>query len=223
MTDQTDPLTALRTPFPPEEIGKLPKPTTRDGKKGHCNECGGYHQLPAVHLDFVGHAAVTKRLLDVDPQWSWEPLVFGPDGLPFLDRNGGLWIKLTIAGVTRYGYGDAQGKSGGNAIKEVIGDAIRNGAMRFGVALDLWHKGSFAEEADDTPQVDWLLEAQNAVSAETTLAVWNMARANKAPLDVLDQIVKLGAKRRDEEKAAAKAATEAQAAWDLKIPAEATR
>lgn len=58
-----------------------------------------------------------------------------------LDANGGLWIKLTVCGVTRLGYGDAQGKSGGDAMKECIGDALRNAAMRFGAALDLWHKG----------------------------------------------------------------------------------
>jgi len=46
----------------------------------------------------------------------------------------GLWIRLTIAGVTRPGFG-----CGKNA-REAISDAIRNAAMRFGVALDLWAK-----------------------------------------------------------------------------------
>ena len=58
-----------------------------------------------------------------------------------MDNFGGMWIKLTVCGVTRLGYGDAQGKEGGNAIKEAIGDALRNAAMRFGAALELWHKG----------------------------------------------------------------------------------
>jgi hypothetical protein len=106
----------LRKPFPRSAIGKLPK--------------GG------VQLDYVGHAATTDRLLSVDPEWSWEPVAFGPDGLPaFTTGSGrGLWIKLTVCGVTRYGFGD------GNSVKECIGDAIRNAAMRFGVALDLWSK-----------------------------------------------------------------------------------
>jgi hypothetical protein len=56
-----------------------------------------------------------------------------------------LWIRLTICGVTRLGYGDSQGKRGGNAVKEAIGDALRNAGMRFGAALDLWHKGDFAD------------------------------------------------------------------------------
>src|SRR5215217_6523677 len=55
-------------------------------------------------------------------------------GLPAVDRAGNLWIRLTVAGVTRIGVGD------GNSMKERIGDAIRNAAMRFGVALDLWSK-----------------------------------------------------------------------------------
>lgn len=114
-------LAKLRVPFPPEQIGKLPK--------------GG------VTLDFVGHGFLTARLLDVDPMWNWEPLAFDDAGLPLLDEHGGLWIKLTVCGVTRLGYGDAGGRKGPNAIKEAIGDALRNAGMRFGAALDLWAKG----------------------------------------------------------------------------------
>lgn len=124
----------LRAPFPKDVVGKLPKPYKRDSAKGQCRECGGYHGLPAAHLDYVGHAAVTDRLLSVDPEWSWEPMGFTPEGLPALDRDGNLWIRLTVNGHTRPGVGD------GSSMKERIGDAIRNAAMRFGVALDLWSK-----------------------------------------------------------------------------------
>jgi len=141
----------MRTPFPAHQISKLPKPTKRDAPKGRCNECGGWHGLPAVHLDYVGHAALTDRLLDVDPKWSWEPVAFTDEGLPAFDRQGGLWIKLTVDGVTRLGYGCADGKSGGDAVKEVIGDALRNAAMRFGAALDLWHKGDLHLDAEEGP------------------------------------------------------------------------
>ena len=64
------------------------------------------------------------------------------DGQPRLvtddqDRPVGLWIYLHVCGVRRPAYGSClPGK--GEAIKELIGDAIRNGAMRFGVALSLW-------------------------------------------------------------------------------------
>lgn len=153
MTEKTG-LEKLREPFPDHQISKLPKPLSRDAKKGKCHECGGYHGLPAVHIDYVGHASLTNRLLDCDPLWFWEPVAFGPDGLPKLDDNGGMWIKLTVCGVTRYGYGDAQGKTGGDAMKERIGDALRNAAMRFGAALDLWHKGDLHADKDEGKDED---------------------------------------------------------------------
>ena len=107
--------------------------------------------MPAIQLEYVGHAALTDRLLDVDLSWTWEPVALDAMGYPAIDGNGGLWIRLTVNGVTRLGYGDAQGKVGGDAMKERIGDALRNAAMRFGAALDLWHKGvlHIEEEGDD--------------------------------------------------------------------------
>lgn len=134
-------LKKLRAPFPPEQIHTLPKPYKKDSQKGTCKVCGGYHGLPAVHLSYVGHAEVTNRLLEVDPEWSWEPCATDEHGMPLMDSFGGLWIRMTVCGVTRMGYGDAAGKTpSSTAMKEVIGDAIRNAAMRFGVALDLWSK-----------------------------------------------------------------------------------
>lgn len=140
-------LARLREPFRPDQISKLPKPTCtlEEWKKlprAMCKECGAYHPTTkTIHLDYVGHAALTARLLEVDPDWNWEPLAFDPAGYPLVDKDGGMWIKLTVCGVTRLGYGDSQGKTGANATKERIGDALRNAAMRFGAALDLWHKG----------------------------------------------------------------------------------
>lgn len=144
-------LDLLREPFPPHQISKLPKPTKAqtdavkaDYKVGmRCQLCNSWHHPQVVHLDYVGHAALTDRLLDADPAWSWEPLAYN-DGLPAFDKSGGLWIKLTVCGVTRNGYGHAASKPNadpGAREKEVIGDALRNAAMRFGAALDLWHKG----------------------------------------------------------------------------------
>ena len=121
MTEDIKQLAKLREPFPASQIGKLPK--------------GG------MQLDFVGHGFITARLLDVDPAWNWEPVALDDHGLPLLDEFGGLWIRLTVCGVTRLGYGDSGGKKGPNAIKESIGDALRNAGMRFGLALDLWCKG----------------------------------------------------------------------------------
>lgn len=168
----------LRDPFPDGSIGRLPKPTRKDAAKGKCGECGGWHGLPAVHLDYVGHAALTSRLLDVDPEWSWEPVAFDECGLPRFDENGGLWIRLTVCGVTRLGYGDAEGKRGSQAVKEAIGDALRNAGMRFGAALDLWHKGelrpapepSEADKARD--ELRALLRDRGIDAREYTDRVW---------------------------------------------------
>ena len=139
--DKTSRLALLRKPFEAHQISKLPKPYKKDSPKGQCKECGGYHGLPALHLDYVGHAALTDRLLEVDPEWNWEPLAVDDRGVPIVDKDGGMWIRLTICGISRLGYGDSQEKTGANATKERIGDALRNAAMRFGAALDLWHKG----------------------------------------------------------------------------------
>ena len=141
-------LALLRKPFPDNQISYLPK--------------GG------VKLAYVGHAALTDRLLDTVPMWSWEPLAMSPHGLPVMDDLGGMWIKLTVCGVTRLGYGHAGTKTGGDAIKEVIGDALRNAAMRFGAALDLWHKGELHVEDKPKPDIDAIL---NGIEKSPNLAL----------------------------------------------------
>lgn len=197
-----DPLDVLRQPFPAEQIGLLPKPMKRDDKdRGKCERgskysadgkyCGGYHAR-SIHLDYVGHAAITARFLDVDPSWSWEPVAFDEHGLPALDRNGGLWIRLTVAGVTRLGYGDAQGKTGPNAVKEAIGDALRNAGMRFGAALDLWSKEDLRTAQESGEADEWLAKAQAQDTVDGVRAVWKEAREAGADVKVLDQISAVG-------------------------------
>lgn len=142
----------LREPFKPDEIELLPKYTGRKGPDGkpprdsyrRCDECGRTHPFPCVHLRYVGHAGITDRLNDCDPEWNWEPAALDERGLPLMTKDG-MWIRLTVFGVTRWGFGDAQGKTGPNAVKETIGDAIRNAAMRFGVGTYLWSKSEKAE------------------------------------------------------------------------------
>ena len=141
-------LALLREPVPDHLISKLPKGTKAQNEcpadqKINCSVCGGWHHPNVRHLDYVGHAATTHRLLDADLLWDWEPLAFDADGLPKFDSKGGLWIKLTVGGKTRLGYGNADNKphmDAGAREKEVIGDALRNAALRFGFALDLWSK-----------------------------------------------------------------------------------
>ena len=149
-------LELMREPFPEHQISKLPKGTKAQNEcqaseKVNCGVCGGWHHPKIKHLDYVGHAAMTDRLLECDPNWNWEPVAFGKLAAGERDENGGMWIKLTVCGQSRLGYGDAEGKKGGNAVKELIGDALRNAAMRFGAALDLWHKGELHPEPPDEP------------------------------------------------------------------------
>lgn len=164
MTKATE-LAKLREPFPAETIGKLPRISCKDcrdaqGKvcqkhqKQKCRECDNYITTAHLHLDYVGHAEVTDRLLSVDPEWTWEPFSVDERGLPafILNQQGapvGLWIRLTVLGVTRVGYGSVEGYKT-EAVKELIGDALRNASMRFGVALDLWSKADLESGLQDS-------------------------------------------------------------------------
>ena len=134
----------LRAAFKPEQIGKLPK--------------GG------TTLDYVGHAEVTDRLLEVDPDWTWRPT----PPWPGFENVEGLFIELTVCGVTRPGFGEISGGfSPGDKIKSAIGDAIRNAAMRFGVALDLWMKDHEAPSDHRTP-ADTIRDKAKADRSEWT-------------------------------------------------------
>lgn len=116
----------LRKPFPPESIDKLEK--------------------SGVMLDYVGHAEVTERLNEVDPTWSWDFVGVSDDGGPLVRVSADgkvheLWITMTVGDVTRPAVGTAKAEAwSGEIAKELISDALRNGAMRFGVALNLWKK-----------------------------------------------------------------------------------
>ena len=192
MTEKTE-IVSMRTPFPARMVNKLPKGTKAQNdcpahEKVNCAECGGWHHPKIKHLDYVGHAALTDRLLDVDINWNWEPLAF-INGLPAFDESGGLWIRLTVGGTTRIGYGHAAGasfKDPGAREKEVIGDALRNAAMRFGAALDLWFKGNLHEEEDPAPK----FTPKSAISKSVTQDVWDkLSPAQQSHLqDVADTV-----------------------------------
>lgn len=114
----------------PSIVGKLPR--------------GG------ITLDFVGHAEITKILLEIDPNWSWEPVAWTTEGRPAItvvNGNAVMWGKLTVLGQTRLGVGTAKHDKA-DLDKELIGDFLRNAAMRFGICLSLWSK---AEWEDITP------------------------------------------------------------------------
>lgn len=135
----------LREPFPESSIQKIDK---------------GQHSL-----SYVNHAAVTQRLLEVDPSWNWEPVAFDERGLPALDDKGGLWIRLTVCGLTRYGYGEPQGRDYWDQRKGAISNAIRVAAMRFGVGLDLW----------SSIDISTSFEIPKPVASDKQLAAWTAA------------------------------------------------
>lgn len=133
----------------------------RDPKKNHPErvevltktwEARGDRPGGSLKLDYVGHANLRDILCSVDPLWSWEPLGRELTGAPVVDKDSkgwsrGLWISLTIHGVTKPGYGTcAPGKA--DAVKELIGDALRNAAQSFGIAIALWVKSDLADIGD---------------------------------------------------------------------------
>ena len=144
----------LREKFDDSDIDQLP----RTFHKGKSDE-------RTILLNYVGHAAVTDRLIGVDPEgWRWEPYAVDETGLPRIVRRGDgleLWIRLTVGGKTLPGVGTVPveyDRDSGEELpadettaKELIGDAIRNAAMRFGVGLDLWRKHGPAEAAPSGP------------------------------------------------------------------------
>ena len=158
---QPDDATELRKPFPPEQIGKLPK--------------------AGMQLDYVGHAAVTDRLLWVDPEWTWEPMAYSADGGPMIRQVGKeltLWIWLTVCGVRRPGVGSCL-PNANDAEKQLISDALRNAAMRFGVALDLWSKEDL-HAAEDNVRAESEYDAAQAALRAAQAQLLEACKGDKA-------------------------------------------
>lgn len=96
-----------------------------------------------TELRYLSHIWVRKAFQDADPDWSWEPMGYDDRGQPVLQVNDqgqpvGLWIWLNLLGTRMPGYGSVEpGKR--DAVKELIGDALRNAGMRL-VGGALWVK-----------------------------------------------------------------------------------
>lgn len=122
-----------------------------------------------LELDYVDHATVTRMLIDIDPLWTWNPMGYTQDGAPLVDMddNGNpraLWINMRVRGRSIPAVGTIErpgSKNYGDALKELIGDAIRNGAMRFGVCGGLWARGKW-----DNPQTAALSEPSDPMEVE---------------------------------------------------------
>lgn len=113
----------LRKPFPPERVKTLEKRWTgRDGREKH------------LSLNYIDHPDVTDRLLAVDPVYETKVLsVFTDERMLEDGCSCGVHLALTIGGCTKEEYGN------GKNLKEAMSDALKRAAMRYGVALDMWH------------------------------------------------------------------------------------
>jgi len=103
-----------------------------------------------AQLTYMGHAEVTLALIDVDPAWNWHPVAIDTEtGGPKITPQGKrlvLWGYLEVLGVQRLCVGTCDAGKG-DPEKELIGDLLRNGAMRFGIGTKLWSKAVDADPA----------------------------------------------------------------------------
>ena len=115
----------------PKIVGKLPK--------------GG------AQLDFVGHADITRILIEIDPNWRLVPIAWenGRPACNIVNDMATMWFELTLLGTARLAIGTAKANAF-DLDKQLYGDALRNGAMRFGISLNLWTKNEW-EDLDHNP------------------------------------------------------------------------
>ena len=191
----------------PSTLATLPKPTVKNAEKGRCNECGGWHGLPAVHLPYMGHAEITLALIEIDPLWNWEPFTTD-DGLPAINKEGNrlvMWVRLTVLDKTIICVGTCEAGKG-DPEKELIGDLLRNCAMRFGIGTKLWSKadrdmaesGSTTEAligeetaAAFTEHIKVLEPAVKAECAKQIEALTGTRFFAHAPLSLLPQVASI--------------------------------
>jgi len=117
-------------------------------KKYAVPDPGIVSKLPkgGIQLDFVGHADITRILIEIDPLWTWEPCGW-VGGTPDIQVENGIatmWGRLTILNKTMIGVGSARADKG-DYLKELIGDFLRNASMRFGICLSLWTKSEWED------------------------------------------------------------------------------
>lgn len=104
-----------------------------------------------INLAYVSHADITKILIEVDPAWSWQPVAWD-NGRPAIHVENGtatMWAYLTLLGKTMVGVGSVRADKQ-DLDKELVGDFLRNAAMRFGIALSLWSKQDWSDNTTIT-------------------------------------------------------------------------
>jgi hypothetical protein len=99
-----------------------------------------------INLAYVSHADITKILIEIDPNWNWQPAAWD-NGRPAIHVENGtatMWANLTLLGKTLLGVGSVRADKQ-DLDKELIGDFLRNASMRFGIALSLWSKQDWSD------------------------------------------------------------------------------
>lgn len=166
---------------PAELISKLPK--------------GG------TQLDYMGHADVTLALIQIDPMFDYG-WVTKEDGSMLINKVGDLYSLegwVTVHGHTRRGVGTCEARKN-EYQKELIGDLLRNCAMRFGIATTLWskaerHEWGVPQDPVAAKAFDMLRSATGALDADqrARLRSWWSASFGDIPVSAdagTDRIVK---------------------------------
>ena len=99
-----------------------------------------------INLAYVSHADITKILIEIDPNWNWQPVAWD-NGRPAIHVENGtatMWATLTLLGKSLLGVGSVRADKQ-DLDKELIGDFLRNASMRFGIALSLWSKQDWSD------------------------------------------------------------------------------
>lgn len=105
-----------------------------------------------VVLDYMGHADVTLALIEIDPTYDYG-WVTDEHGRMMVERADKLHVLhgwLRVLGQTRWGVGTCEVRKE-EYHKELIGDLLRNCAMRFGVATALWSKVERSDNSEEPP------------------------------------------------------------------------
>lgn len=123
-----------------------------------------------INLAYVSHAEITRILIEIDPMWNWQPIDW-VDGRPAIHEANGvatMWATLTLLGKSLVGVGSVRADKP-DLDKELVGDFLRNAAMRFGICLSLWSKqdwevkGNVASISTVQPRrADQMQESRNA-------------------------------------------------------------
>jgi len=118
-----------------------------------------------INLAYVSHADITRILIEIDPSWNWQPVAWdnGRPAITVMNDTATMWASLTLLGKTLLGVGTAKANKP-DLDKELIGDFLRNAAMRFGISLSLWSKQDWSDQTTVTslPRV----QAKRAEAAE---------------------------------------------------------